>query len=412
MDERLLQLATQNFYARPEDIRAFFSTAMNEKAYTLSIADKKSIATHTADVTTIKISGLMLREQSIYTDLGMAVSTEEIISEIKTARAAGRKVDLIISSGGGMVSGTSNLSDLIYEHRDSINAYGTSVVASAAMWIFASAGKRYAEPTTVMGSIGVVTSVFDDEKYWSNYGIVWKEIVSENAKNKRPDMKTQDGQDEIKRYLTSLESIFLDNVSKSLAMSKEDIISNFHQGGLITGQDAHAMGILESLLSYDMVATMPSKRQADVKIAKSNLGDVKMDITKEQFDAVQSQLDNATASIKTLEGENATLNVNLVEANAKVANLTAQEIAKAEANKEIVAMAFEHNANKDTVLAMIGCSTKAEAALALLDAKGSVGGTSAYTNDLAEDDVDASKEDADKAELAEAIEIAKRHSVK
>ena len=177
----------------------------------------------------------------------------------------------MVNTGGGLVSGTSNLADLIFQNRGMIDAYATGVVASAGMWVFSAAGKRYAEATTVMGSIGVVTSVFDDEKYWSNYGVVWKEIVSENAKNKRPDVKTESGENEVKRYLTSLESIFLESVSKSLGMSKEDVVSNFHEGGLITGQDALDLKVIESLVSYDMVATMPSKRQADVKIANSNI---------------------------------------------------------------------------------------------------------------------------------------------
>jgi len=312
MNEIFAQLASQNFYARPDDLRTFFMIGMNEKAFDGEMEKRKPLSVYGEEVVTIRIEGMMLRERSFLTDIGWAVSTEEVIDEIKLALSEEKRVKLLLNTGGGLVSGTSNLADLIYENRDKIDAYATGVVASAGMWVYSAAGNRYAEATTTMGSIGVVTSVLDDENYWKSFGVVWKEIVSANAPNKRPDVKTERGQDEVKRYLTSLETVFLDSISRNLNMSREEVITNFHQGGLITGSDALNLGVIKSLTSYDMVATMPSKPMADVKIAISNLEGSYMEKTTQiDFDAVQSQLDNATASIKALEGEKQALTLGL-----------------------------------------------------------------------------------------------------
>ena len=411
MQKHFLKLATENFYASADSMRNFFMLGMSEEAFNFDTVERKpDISLYGAEYNTIHITGMMLREQSWITDMGFATSTEQVINGIKETLSEGKKVKLIINSGGGLVSGTSNLADLIYENRDQIEAYATGTVASAAMWVYSCAGKRYAEATTVMGSIGVVTSVFDDEKYWASYGIIWKEIVSENAKNKRPDMKTEEGRNEIKRYLTSLETVFIDSVARSLDMTKEEVVSNFHQGGLITGKDALELKAISALTTYDLVATMPSERSAE-KIAKiSNMGESVM-ITQEQFDAVNASLATANASIEAMSAENATLKADVEKVTADLVNVTA-ELASASTKLsvmgEIVGMAFEHGVTKETAVAMVSAGSKAEAALVALSAKTSTGAT-VVTADL-EEGADASV-DEEQAEIDAAIAIAKKLSV-
>ena len=365
MNELFIKLANENFYASADAMRNFFMLGVNmdEKAFLDEPKENKTIiSNYGEEFNTIYVTGMMLRERSWLTDMGYATSTEEVIEGIQETLAEGKKVRLIMNTGGGLVSGTSNLADIIYENRENIEGYATGMVASAGMWVFASAGVRFAEPTTVLGSIGVVTSVFDDEKYWENYGIVWKEVVSENAKNKRPDVKSASGLAEIKRYLTSLESVFINSVSKSLDMSKEDIISNFHEGGLITGQDALEINVINDLMSYDMnVATMPTELQEDEpdKI-ESTLGEGVM-ITQEQLDAVQGQLDEAQSSLKTAEDANTALTDKLATANATIeahASGATSDVDSAKADTlkvcgEIVGMALEHGVDKATALKMV-----------------------------------------------------------
>lgn len=416
MNEHFLKLATENFYASSESIRNFFMGAMNEKAFDLDNLDNKpAISSYGTEFNTIHITGMMLREKSWITDLGFATSTEQVIEGIQESLAEGKKVKLIINSGGGLVSGTSNLADIIYENREHIEAYATGVVASAAMWVYSAAGTRYAESTTVMGSIGVVTSVLDDEKYWESYGIIWKEIVSENAKNKRPDVKTAEGQNEVKRCLTSLESVFINAVSTHLDMSREDVVSKFHEGGLITGADALEMNVVSSLTSYDLAAVMPVGNSAE-KIAKnSNIGENVMEkITQNDLDAVQAKLDEANASVTALSAEKKDNEGVIAGLNEKVTTVTADldsATTKLAAVGSIVGMAFEHGVNKDTAMKMVDAGTQEAAALVVLNTNASSGATGEGA-DL--DDVDSAETEAKAAEDAEteaAIAYAKKLSV-
>jgi ClpP class serine protease len=409
MDTLLLDLANQHFYATPESVRAFFSAAIRgDQAHAPTAEGGISIAEYGAEYTLIRINGLMLRERSWYTDNGYAVSTEQVIEEINGALDQDKKVRLLINSGGGLVSGTSNLAQLVYENRDRVEAYTTGVAASAAMWVYSSAGKRYAEDTSVLGSIGVVTSVIDDEKFWESHGIVWKDVVSANAKNKRPDVKTESGLAEVQRYLTSLESVFLESVSRNLGIPRDEVISKFHEGGLITGADANELGFLTGLTSHTGAA-MPTAPTADVKIAQSNnTGEGTMPISQEEFDAVQSQLDDATASIKTLTGD-----VGAITQRAEAAETERDALqATVDAIPEIVAMAFAQGADSKTTVAMVKAGNKADAALVLVESGKSSGGTQtgADVNEPKPDGNDANEESEEEAELA--LKLAEQYSAK
>jgi len=413
MNKHFLALATENFYASADSMRNFFMLGMDEKAYDFDNLEEKNtaISTYGTEANTIYITGMMLREKSWITDCGYATSTEQVIEAIDETLAEGKKVKLIINSGGGLVSGTSNLADKIFENREHIEAYATGMVASAAMWVYSAAGTRYAESTTVLGSIGVVTSIFDDEKYWATYGIIWKEIVSENAKNKRPDVKTEEGQNEVKRYLTSLEAVFINSVSEYLGLSREDVISKFHEGGLITGTDALGLSIIESLTSYNnSVATMPTGNSAD-KI-ESKIEDNSMKVTQENLDAVQAQLDEANASVAALSAEKDEVNGTIAGLNEKVATVTASlddANVKIAAIDGIIGMAFEHNVDKATAIAMVQAGTQEAAALVVLNAKKSTGATSVGVDLGNGADVQDDTEAKDEAE--EAMAYAKSLSV-
>jgi len=91
---------------------------------------------------------------------------------------------------------------------------------------------------------------------------------------------------------------------------------------------------------------------------------------------------------------------------SKVETLEKEALAKVEVTKEIVAMGFEHKANKETLIAMVTAGSKAEAALVLMGSKTTTGATVENT-DIGEDGDDES----DDQEALMAIEIAKKLSV-
>ncbi|WBC28544.1 head maturation protease [Thiohalocapsa phage LS06-2018-MD03] len=406
MNKHFLALVNEAFYASTDDMRAFFMMGVDlPESFLFDDVEEKTTAISNIGEThnTINITGMMLREQSWITDLGWATSTEQVIEGILSTIAEGKKVKLVFDTGGGLVSGTSNLADVISENKDNVDCYVKGMACSAGMWTFSAGGNKYAEPTSILGSIGVVTTVFDDEQYWQSHGIVWKEIVSENAKNKRPDVKTDEGKAEVKRYLTSLESVFIDSVCSNLDMTKEEVISNFHEGGLITGVEANEMGILTSLTSYNSsLATMPSSELSAEKIVtNSNTGDDVMpnEITQEQLDAVNSQLEAANVDLATALAEKEALQTSLDSANAKI-----------DATKNIVGMAFDHNVSQTVAMEMVEAGDEGSAAKIALDSKKSNGSTSKIDDNG--DGINGENQGTSEDEMAYAKELAKSFSVK
>ena len=339
---------------------------------------------------------MMLRDKSWLTDIGWATSTVEVGEIIQSTLAEGKTVKLHINSGGGLVSGTSNLADLIYENRENIETYATGMAASAAMWVFASGGKRYAEATTVLGSIGVVTSVYDDEELYKSFGVVYKEVTSNNAPNKRPDVKTEEGIAEVKRYLTELESVFLSSVSTSLGMTKEEVVTNFHKGGLITGEKALSLKVVDNLTSYNKLKlSLNTPDIGEINITKSEIKGSIMNI-EEELKAAQTNLSVADDTIAQLEEK-----LEMATNNMKEMATTAETI---------MCMAFEHKVSKDTALEMLATGCEHKAATVALKSK-TVGASidnGAGDNISGEDNTSAKEEEA---ELEFALEIAKKLSI-
>ncbi|EAJ1232632.1 hypothetical protein YY92_08190 [Campylobacter fetus] len=201
----------------------------------------------------ISVNGTLLRNQSIFTKLGYAVSTEEIKTKIKAAITAGNDVILVINSGGGEVDGMSDLCEYIETNKEKITAFIKGYACSGALWIATSCKKVIAENTSIIGSLGVVTSVFDDEKYWESLGIYVKDIVSTISPNKRIDAKTKEGQNEIRKGLDDLANIFLSSVKRNRQHKCNDVVAALENGGIVTGLTALNRGIIDEINSYDEV---------------------------------------------------------------------------------------------------------------------------------------------------------------
>lgn len=75
-------------------------------------------------------------------------------------------------------------------------------------------------PAALLGSIGVVTAVPVQEQP-DESGTKCYEIVSSNAKAKRPDPRTEDGIKTIKAELDALEAQFIGSVAKFRNISEE-----------------------------------------------------------------------------------------------------------------------------------------------------------------------------------------------
>ena len=159
-----------------------------------------------------------------------------------------------IDSPGGVALGPSEMADAIFKARGKkpIWSYVGRNCSSAAYWIASATEKIIANPSALLGSIGVVTTIPVQEQPDSE-GYKNIEIVSSNAKQKRPDPRTEEGMSEIKRELNDLEAQFIEAIAKYRNVSVNAVKNDFGQGGVLIGKNAVASGMADSLGSYEEV---------------------------------------------------------------------------------------------------------------------------------------------------------------
>ena len=159
-----------------------------------------------------------------------------------------------IDSPGGVALGPSEMADAIFKARGKkpIWSYVGRNCSSAAYWIASATEKIIANPSALLGSIGVVTTIPVQEQPDSE-GYKNIEIVSSNAKQKRPDPRTEEGVAEIKRELNDLESQFIEAIARYRNVTVNTVKNDFGQGGVLIGKNAVASGMADSLGSYEEV---------------------------------------------------------------------------------------------------------------------------------------------------------------
>lgn len=159
-----------------------------------------------------------------------------------------------VDSPGGVALGPAEMADAIFKARGKkpIWSYVGRNCSSAAYWIASATEKIIANPSALLGSIGVVTTIPVQEQPDSE-GYKNIEIVSSNAKQKRPDPRTEEGMAEIKRELNDLESQFIESIAKYRNVSVNTVKNDFGQGGVLIGKNAVASGMADSLGSYEEV---------------------------------------------------------------------------------------------------------------------------------------------------------------
>lgn len=159
-----------------------------------------------------------------------------------------------VDSPGGVALGPSEMADAIFKARGKkpIWSYVGRNCSSAAYWIASATEKIIANPSALLGSIGVVTTIpVQEQPDLEGYKNI--EIVSSNAKQKRPDPRTEEGMAEIKRELNDLEAQFIEAIAKYRNVTVNTVKNDFGQGGVLIGKNAVASGMADCLGSYEEV---------------------------------------------------------------------------------------------------------------------------------------------------------------
>ena len=168
-----------------------------------------------------------------------------------------------IDSPGGIAVGPYELAESIYKARSRkpIYSYIGRNGSSAAYWLASATEKIIVNPSALVGSIGVVTTIPVQEQPNSE-GYKNVEIVSSNAANKRPDPRTEEGLSEIKSELDDLENTFISSIAKYRNLTTGVIKNDFGKGGVVIGSKAVNRNMADLLGSYEEALAILANHQS------------------------------------------------------------------------------------------------------------------------------------------------------
>ena len=246
-------------------------------------------------VAVIPIHGIITPRHDLFTLLMGGTSLELLAKEIQTAldNDEVHAILLDIDSPGGVAVGPSEMADVIRKatQKKPIWAYVGRNCCSAAYWLASATTNIVAQKTALLGSIGVVSSVAVQEQPDAD-GYKQIEIVSSNAKNKRPDPRTPEGEATIRSELDALEAEFIQSVATYRNVGTDTVKSDFGQGGVVVGEAAINAGMADEIGDYESTIKQLStknKGENSMDAKKAKQAQQPAAISKDQIAAYRAE---------------------------------------------------------------------------------------------------------------------------
>ena len=201
----------------------------------------------------VPIRGAIFPKANIMTEVSGATSLEMLRGDLEDA-ATDPDVDRIvleIDSGGGAVAEVSETARKIREigGQVPVSAYVIDRAGSAAYWLAAAAEEVITADTASVGSVGVVAGISKTMGPGMN-GVQGFEIVSSNARFKRPDPEDSDDVAKVRQQLDGVERVFIDALATYRGVGADTVRQEFGQGAMVTAADAEAAGMIDGIESY------------------------------------------------------------------------------------------------------------------------------------------------------------------
>ncbi len=208
----------------------------------------------------IPVIGPIFRYGSVFNKISGATSIDSLALDFNEAlnNPNVKAILFEVDSPGGEVAGTGEFANMIYHARESsdkpIWAYISSLGASAAYWISSACEKVIVSPTSIVGSIGVVSAVRKPDPKDRTI-----EFVSSQSPNKRPNINTQEGRSQVQDTLDALADVFIGTVARNRNVEEATVIDDFGAGGVRVGRDAVKCGLADEVGTFEMcIATLAS----------------------------------------------------------------------------------------------------------------------------------------------------------
>ncbi|NRB01965.1 MAG: S49 family peptidase [Rhodobacteraceae bacterium] len=180
-------------------------------------------------------------------DRGLAATLERAFSKGKPAAVA-----LEINSPGGSPVQSSLIGARIRRLAEDkgipVFAFVEDVAASGGYWLAASADEIYADPSSVVGSIGVISASFGAHDLIARYGVERRVYTAGTSKSQLDPFRPENEEDvaRLKSLLNDIHGNFIDHV-KARRGSKLSTEADLFNGEVWLGEKAKALGLIDGI---------------------------------------------------------------------------------------------------------------------------------------------------------------------
>lgn len=209
-------------------------------------------------VAIIPVMGPIARYADFFTEISGATAIDDLAKDFRTAMddRSVKAVVLNMDSPGGTVAGVAEFAGHVAAARGQkpIVCYVGSRAQSAGYWIASAADQIVVDPTSQLGSIGVVMGM---RRKMGNENTI--EFVSSQSPYKRTDPTTEVGKAQVQTTTDDLADVFVDAVACNRKVSRDRVLADFGQGGSLVGAKAVAAGLADGVGSLEGVIASLSK---------------------------------------------------------------------------------------------------------------------------------------------------------
>ncbi len=197
----------------------------------------------------------VIRLQGVIAGGSRGVLNDQVLAPtIEKAFTRGKPVAVALeinSPGGSPVQSSligSRIRHLAEEKEIPVIAFVEDVAASGGYWLAAAADEIYADPSSVIGSIGVISAGFGAHELLARQGVERRVYTAGKSKSMLDPFRAEN-QEDVARLKTLLEGIhtnFIDHV-KTRRVGKLDDDSDLFNGTVWLGQKASELGLIDGI---------------------------------------------------------------------------------------------------------------------------------------------------------------------
>jgi signal peptide peptidase SppA len=206
-------------------------------------------------IATIRIEGTIVRRADFFTEISGGVSVETLALDFNSVLKNDniKSIVFYIDSPGGEVTGINEFAQMIFDARGikPISAYVCGMCASGAYWIASACEKITIDATALLGSIGVIASCLDVSRADAMHGFEEIVVRSDLSPNKNLPPRTPEGRQHLQGVVNSIAEVFVTTLARNRGVTREKVISDFGQGGILVGSEAVRAGLADALGSYE-----------------------------------------------------------------------------------------------------------------------------------------------------------------